>query len=199
MDFISVELSDIRAELRRVADLSPLMVWITDALGNCIYLNARWYDFTGQTSEQGMGFGWANALHHDDQSKAIDQFSCAAKANLPYHLEYRLCRSDGGFEWVVDVGHPYLGPDASLGGYIGSVSTIGAARVPVSDRKLLTPRETEVVSWIAKGKTSIEIAQILGIAPRTVEQHAVASMTKLGATNRVQMAVEALRLGEIAI
>ena len=33
----------------------------------------------------------------------------------------------------------------------------------------LTPREREVVLWLSKGKTSKEIAQILDLSPRTIE------------------------------
>ena len=34
----------------------------------------------------------------------------------------------------------------------------------------LTPRETEVLSWIAKGKTNRDVAEILGMSPRTVNK-----------------------------
>jgi len=35
----------------------------------------------------------------------------------------------------------------------------------------LTPREAEVLSWLAKGKTNRDIAAILGMSPRTVNKH----------------------------
>ena len=35
----------------------------------------------------------------------------------------------------------------------------------------LTSREGEVLSWLSKGKTNRDIAQILGLSPRTVDKH----------------------------
>lgn len=195
----TLDLDELRTELRRLADLSPLMVWITDKNGDCLYLNGHWQEFTGQTPEESAGFGWAEAIHESDRQGAVQAFVANSAKHLPYHVEYRLCRLGGRFEWVTDAGHPYWAPNGDLGGYIGSVSTIGAVKVGMSEGRLLTPREREVVGWIARGKTSAEIATVLSIAARTVEQHATSAMVKLGATNRVQTAVEAIRLREIEL
>jgi PAS domain-containing protein len=42
------------------------MIWVTDSTGYCHYLSQSWYEFTGQTPENGLGFGWLNAAHADD-------------------------------------------------------------------------------------------------------------------------------------
>ncbi|WEK03212.1 MAG: LuxR C-terminal-related transcriptional regulator [Candidatus Devosia phytovorans] len=186
-----------RLELRRVADVSPLMVWITEPDGYCIHLNQNWYDYTGQPPGEGEGDGWVEALHKEDRALALNAFLDATSRKVAYQVEYRLCRKVGGFEWVFAVGHPFFGPDGKLGGYIGSDTNLDGIKRRDTGGKRLTPREREVVHWIAKGKTSIEIAVILSIAARTVEQHATAAMIKLGSSNRVQTAVLAIKLGEI--
>jgi DNA-binding NarL/FixJ family response regulator len=48
----------------------------------------------------------------------------------------------------------------------------------------LTPRETEVLSWLAKGKTNRDIADILGMSPRTVNKHLEHIFEKLGVETR---------------
>ena len=48
----------------------------------------------------------------------------------------------------------------------------------------LTPREGEVLSWLSKGKTNRDIAQILGLSPRTVDKHLEQIYAKLGVENR---------------
>ena len=52
----------------------------------------------------------------------------------------------------------------------------------------LTLREGEVLSWLSKGKTNRDIAQILGLSPRTVDKHLEQVYAKLGVENRTAAA-----------
>lgn len=63
----------------------------------------------------------------------------------------------------------------------------------------LTPREREVMCWVAAGKTDIEIASILSIAPSTVTVHVERSKRKLDAFRRTFAIVKAVRCGEITL
>jgi DNA-binding CsgD family transcriptional regulator len=56
----------------------------------------------------------------------------------------------------------------------------------------LTVRELEVITWVARGKSAWEIGEILGIAKRTVDEHARTAAQKLGAVNRTQAVALAL-------
>src|SRR5277367_6610831 len=55
----------------------------------------------------------------------------------------------------------------------------------------LNEREIEVLTWVARGKTSAEIAQILGLTKRTVDFHTDNARTKLGAATRTEAAIKA--------
>jgi DNA-binding CsgD family transcriptional regulator len=57
----------------------------------------------------------------------------------------------------------------------------------------LTAREREVLTWISLGKSAWEIGEILGIAKRTVDEHAQTAARKLGAANRTQAVAIAVR------
>jgi len=57
----------------------------------------------------------------------------------------------------------------------------------------LTPRETEVLSWIAKGKTNRDVGDILGMSPRTVNKHLEHVFEKLGVETRAAAAALASR------
>jgi DNA-binding NarL/FixJ family response regulator len=69
-------------------------------------------------------------------------------------------------------------------------------RAPASPARLealgLTPREAEVLSWVAQGKSNPEIATILGIGLTTVKKHLEATFAKLGVENRTSAAALAL-------
>jgi len=55
----------------------------------------------------------------------------------------------------------------------------------------LNDREVEALTWAARGKTSAEIAEILGIAKRTVDFHVDNARTKLGAPTRTAAVIKA--------
>ncbi|RXZ33791.1 DNA-binding response regulator [Oxalobacteraceae bacterium CAVE-383] len=66
------------------------------------------------------------------------------------------------------------------------------------DQYRLTPRETDVLNWLAKGKTNRDIAEILGMSPRTVNKHLEHIFIKLGVETRsaaVGMAIHHLHAG----
>ncbi|RYY60096.1 MAG: response regulator [Comamonadaceae bacterium] len=58
----------------------------------------------------------------------------------------------------------------------------------------LTPREAEVLSWLAKGKTNRDIGDILGMSPRTVNKHLEHIFEKLGVETRTAAAALAGKL-----
>ena len=61
----------------------------------------------------------------------------------------------------------------------------------------LTPREREVLDLVGHGKTNIEIASILWLAPSTVSKHLENSYRKLGVTNRTAAAAQLLGTSEL--
>lgn len=59
---------------------------------------------------------------------------------------------------------------------------------------LLTAREQEILGWIYRGKSNIEIGMILGISPLTVKNHVQKILRRLDVLNRAQAVGKALAL-----
>jgi DNA-binding NarL/FixJ family response regulator len=57
----------------------------------------------------------------------------------------------------------------------------------------LSDREIETLTWVARGKTSAEIAQILGRTKRTIDFHLDNARAKLGVANRTEAVMKAAR------
>jgi DNA-binding response OmpR family regulator len=55
----------------------------------------------------------------------------------------------------------------------------------------LNDREAEILTWAARGKTSAQIAEILGLAKRTIDFHLDNAREKLGARTRTEAVVKA--------
>lgn len=67
-----------------------------------------------------------------------------------------------------------------------------AERIPKLD---LTPRESEVLTFIARGRSNREIAHRLGIAEKTVRLHVSSVLNKMGVRDRTQATIYALQHG----
>ncbi|MGO9359914.1 MAG: response regulator transcription factor, partial [Xanthobacteraceae bacterium] len=56
----------------------------------------------------------------------------------------------------------------------------------------LNDREVQALTWVARGKTSMEIAKILGLTKRTVDFHIDNARNKLGVSTRTEAAIKAV-------
>lgn len=70
---------------------------------------------------------------------------------------------------------------------------------PEAEIPLLTQRECECLSWVANGKTTVDIADILTLNENTVKFHLKNAQRKLECTNRVTTVLKAISLGLIII
>lgn len=64
----------------------------------------------------------------------------------------------------------------------------------MSDTTKLTPRESEIMNYVAAGKKNREIAEHLGIREHTIESHLRSVFGKFGVDNRTQAAICFLKL-----
>ncbi|QYJ08339.1 helix-turn-helix transcriptional regulator [Qipengyuania flava] len=71
-------------------------------------------------------------------------------------------------------------------------------RTPLSPKKRLSPREREILAWVAEGKSNGVIAEILEITESSVITYLERAFKKLEVDNRVTAALRASATGELA-
>ncbi|WP_159348173.1 PAS domain S-box protein [Roseomonas harenae] len=130
-------LRESEARFRNMADHAPVMVWMTDADGSSIFLSQRWYSYTGQTPETGLGFGWLDAVHPEDRDMANAVFLQAMRDEAAFEIEYRLRATDGTYAWMIDAAAPRRDGDGRFAGFVGSVFDISDRRRAEEARDLL--------------------------------------------------------------
>ena len=75
----------------------------------------------------------------------------------------------------------------------GQLRFLNSTQSELAPRRAITGRESEVLKWVAAGKTAAEISAITGLSQRTVNQHCENAQRRLGTNNRVHTVVEAIR------
>jgi PAS domain S-box-containing protein len=134
-------LQESEQRFRNMANNAPFMVWVTDSTGYCTFLSETWYEFTGQTEETGLGFGWVNAVHPEDREYALKAFLRASERQEHYSTEYRLGRPDGGYSWVLDAAAPRFSESGQFEGFIGSAIDITERKQVETERDMVLQLE----------------------------------------------------------
>ncbi len=96
---------------------------------------------------------------------------------------------------VVAAGQALLSPSVTHRVVRMFARRLSGPTAPRSAWDALTPRERELVAWVTTGMSNDEIARALVISPDTVRTHIGRAMVKLGARDRAQLVVFALREG----
>lgn len=81
------------------------------------------------------------------------------------------------------------------GRLLGAFAVAGPGATPAQPVEPLTEREEEVLAAVARGLTNAEVCEALRISLSTVKTHVASLMAKLGARNRVEIAIWAYETG----
>ena len=125
---------------------------------------------------------------HDDERYLFEALKAGASATCS---RARPTRTWSTRFSAVQRGEPFLTPDAQRA-LIKDVLERGE-----SPHDELHPRELEVVKLAAEAHTNREIAAILELSEKTVENHRANAMRKLGMRDRVELVRYAIRRGLI--
>lgn len=96
---------------------------------------------------------------------------------------------------IVGQGGVYLSPDVRERIIVDEAGQLRLASRGSTRTSLLTPREIEVLRYIARGMSQKEIAATLNVSPKTVSFHSTSLMNKLDIHDRVELARYAIREG----
>lgn len=142
---MSAAVAEVEERFRIMADSAPVMIWVEDADGRCVYANKTWLEFTGRTVQQELGDGWVDAIHPDDLNFVVVEHRSAFDRRKPFEMEYRLRRRDGAYRWMLDKGAPRFDREKSFLGYIGSCADIHDFRTAERELKKMTVLQRAVL------------------------------------------------------
>jgi PAS domain S-box-containing protein len=164
---------------RALIEVSPQVVWMTDAEGANTYCNQYWYEFSGLTMEQTAGWGWASIVHPDDVAKATEEWRKSVARGQDYELEVRFRRaSDGEYRWYLCRGVPLKDASGKALKWLGIAidvhdrKTAAAAVAEANERMVMAAEAAGAGTWDYYPKTgkvecSPRCLEIFGAPPGT--------------------------------
>lgn len=110
---------------RALTDAMPQLVWAADENGSHLYYNRRWYEYTGLSEEESLGFGFTNALHPDDRERTVARWERAWRAGEGYEIEYRFySRPLGDYRWFLGRAVPVRDERGRVTQWVGTCTDI---------------------------------------------------------------------------
>ncbi|MBF0537386.1 MAG: PAS domain S-box protein [Nitrospirae bacterium] len=128
------------ARYRSYVDMAGQFGWVTNPEGEVIEDIPSLRKFTGQTYEEAKGSGWANALHPDDVEHTMQLWNKAVATKSPYEVEYRMCRHDGVYRYLLARGFPAFREDGSIREWVGTCIDITERRQTEQELRLVKQR-----------------------------------------------------------
>lgn len=145
---------------RSLADSMPQMVWATDADGRHFYYNRRWYEFTGLSEADSLGFGFANALHPDDKARTLERWQAAWRDGESYEIEYRFRRHDGVYHWFIGRAEPLRAANGQIVEWVGTCTDIHDQKRTAETQAFLAEASKLLASSLDYEETLARVAHL---------------------------------------
>ena len=133
---------------RLITENAPVMLWMGDAQGKCLYLNRAQRAFWN-APEDVSGFDWTGTVYPDDRAKLYQPFGIAMRDHTPFSVEARYWRADGALRVLHTDAHPRFDGQGRFQGMIG-------VNVDVTDTRAT---EAELKQRVAEAVAETRTAQ----------------------------------------
>lgn len=84
-------------DFRLMADLMPTPCWMASGDGYIFWYNRRWYEYTGKTADEMVGWGWRSVHHPDTLPAVMTKWTCAIERGEHFEMTFPLRAADGSF------------------------------------------------------------------------------------------------------
>ena len=113
-------LRESEARFRTMADVSPVIIWVTDATGGIKFINQAYRDFCGVTDDDVRERRWQMVVHPDDREQYVAEFLRCVRTKQPFYARCRIKRADGQWRWIASYGAPRFSENGHFLGHVGS-------------------------------------------------------------------------------
>ncbi len=113
------DLQDSEQRFRLMAEKAPVMIWMSDAKGNCLHLNEMLRRFWGLDETGVASFNWQSTVHPDDADYVSARMSAVTERRERVSVVARYRNSAGEYRILETLAHPRFSSDGTLMGLTG--------------------------------------------------------------------------------
>ena len=122
---IQEELRHARERFNTLTKVATVGIFLAAQDGSYLYVNERWCDITGLSTEESFGEGFIEAVHSHDKKRVLTEWKKAVANKEQFYSEYRVTRKTDDAEiWVLAQALPEIESDGTVAGYVGTITDI---------------------------------------------------------------------------
>jgi len=144
-------------KLRNLIETIPAMAFVTRPDGANEFVSRQWIEFSGFSSAESAGAGWAASIHPDDLEQHAAKWRAACASGEPFESESRHRDVHGNYRWLLVRAVPLRNEQGEIRKWYGTA-------IDIEDRKraeALLAGEKRLLEMIATGVPFKEIANAL--------------------------------------
>ncbi len=144
-------LQESEAQFRLMADSVPQLAWIAEKDGRLSWYNQRWFDYTGTTEQEMLGWGWESVQDPKVLPNVVTNWKAAIASGKRFEMVFPLRAKDGSFRDFLTIALPLRDSRGGIVRWFGTNTDITDRR-----RAEVALRESEKLA--ATGRLAASIA-----------------------------------------
>jgi PAS domain S-box-containing protein len=121
-------LQESEAQFRTLADSLPQLAWMAKADGHIFWYNQRWYQYTGTTEDQMVGWGWESVHDPVKLADVLEKWTASIKTGQRFEMVFPLRRKDGMYRDFLTLAVPVRDSHGKIVRWFGTNTDITAQR-----------------------------------------------------------------------
>jgi PAS domain S-box-containing protein len=151
---VARDLQQSEERFRQLANTIPQLAWMAGPDGWITWYNDRWYQYTGTTLEEMLGWGWEKVHDPVELQRMRVTWKAALASGEPWEDVFPLRRYDGEFRWHLSRARPLRDNDGKILLWFGTNTDV------TDQRRLAQERESLLVSERAAREEAERVNQM---------------------------------------
>jgi PAS domain S-box-containing protein len=165
-------LRESEARFRTLANTIPQLAWIADTDGSRSWYNQRWYDYTGTTPDEVLGWGWQKLHDAEMLPKVIQKWTDAVAAGLAFDMEFPLRGADRSYRIFLTRAEPLRDTEGRIVQWFGTNTDVNEQRLEEKARRETEKQLQVVMENMSEGLIVSDFAgQLLYWNPAALKMH----------------------------